>query len=78
MRLKWTFWDILGYVGTFKDILGHHETFWDNLEDFTTSLEHLDLFPSHFRIGCCQFEFDFPNHHFLQKTQQFEFDLIQL
>ena len=50
MRLKWTFWDILGYVGTFKDILGHHETFWDNFEDFTTSLEHLDRFPSHLTI----------------------------
>ena len=32
MRLKWTFWDILG----------HSRTLWDNLVDFTTSLEHLD------------------------------------
>ena len=24
-------------------------TLWDNKEDFTTSLEHLDCFPSHFR-----------------------------
>ena len=42
MRLKWTFWDILGHFGTFG-------TFWDNSEDFLTSLEHLDCFPSHFR-----------------------------
>ena len=31
------------------DILGHFGTLWDNLEDSTTSLEHLDRFPCHFR-----------------------------
>ena len=38
MRLKWTFWDILGYLGTF----------WDISED-CMSLEHLDCFPCHIR-----------------------------
>ena len=36
MRLKWTFWDILGHFRTFWDILGHSGTFWDILGHFGT------------------------------------------
>ena len=41
--------DILEHFGTFWDILGHFGALRDKLKDFTTSLEHLDRFPSHFR-----------------------------
>ena len=48
MRLKWTFWDILGHLGTSWNILGHSWTFRDNSEAFLMSLEYLDCFPRHY------------------------------